>query len=417
MQVKTILNHVYKLKSFVYGKASFAQDPGGELCIEVEVLPRKGSMPECSVCAKKGPMYDHMQERRFHFVPLWGIAVVLLYTMRRVNCADCGVKVERVPWCVGKSPVSRPFALYLASWAKLLSWEEVARRFGVTWWQVFESVAYVVQWGLLHRDLSKVSAIGIDEVHFGRGQKYLTVVYQLCGDVRRLLFVAQGNDSAALERILDEAGEVWCARITHVCTDMWRAYLKVIKKRLLNAVHILDRFHIVGLLNDAVDLVRRQEAAKLRKHGVDLLKGMKYVFLKRPENLTHKQEAALKGLMDRRWLASVRAWHWKEKFQLFWDYTSPYWARRYLRKWCKGAMRSRLAPLKRFVGTMRDHEDLIMNWFEAKKAFSSGAVEGMNRKINLITRKAYGYRKYETLKIALFHTLGHLPEPEMTHRF
>jgi transposase len=80
-------------------------------------------------------------------------------------------------------------------------------------------------------------------------------------------------------------------------------------------------------------------------------------------------------------------------------------------------MRSRLPPLKKFVGTMRSHEDLILNWFEAKKLYSSGAVEGMNRRINLITRKSYGYRNYEVLKIALFHTLGQLPEPERTHRF
>ena len=307
--------------------------------------------------------------------------------------------------------------MFLADWAKVLSWQEVGRRFDVGWHRVFESVRFVVEWGLAHRDLSGVTAIGIDEVHFGKGQKYLTVVYQLCGDVRRLLFVIRRNDSAALNAILDEAGDAWCGGITHVCTDMWRAYRKVIEARLLHAMHILDRFHIVKLLNEAVDLVRRQEAAKLRKQGVSILKGMKYVFLKRPENLTEGQEAALKALMEKRWLATVRAWLWKEKFQLFWEYTSPYWARRYLRRWCKGAMRSRLAPLKKFVRTMRAHEDLNMNWFEAQKAYSSGAVEGMNRKINLITRKAYGYRNYEVLKIALFHALGHLPEPQVTHRF
>ena len=144
---------------------------------------------------------------------------------------------------------------------------------------------------------------------------------------------------------------------------------------------------------------------------------MKYAFLKRPENLTNEQANALNALMSKRWLASVRAWLWKEKFQLFWEYTSPYWARRYLQRWCKGAMRSRLAPLKKFARTMRKHEDLILNWFRARKAFSSGAVEGMNRKLNLVTRKAYGFRTYDVLRIALFHTLGQLPEPETTHKF
>ena len=80
-------------------------------------------------------------------------------------------------------------------------------------------------------------------------------------------------------------------------------------------------------------------------------------------------------------------------------------------------MHSRLEPIKKFVGTVRRHEELMMNWFEARKMYSSGAVEGMNRKLNLITRRAYGYRSYDVLKVALFHTLGHLPEPERTHRF
>lgn len=417
MQLKTLLNHVYKLKGFVYSGERLTVGPDGEALIEVEVRPRKGSRPICSGCGRKGSRYGRLEERRFAFVPIWGIAVALVYRMRRVNCSQCGVKVESVPWSDGKSPVSRPFALFLADWAKLLSWQEVAQRFRVNWRQVFESVKDVVEWGMAHRDLSGVRAIGIDEVHFGQGQKYLTVVYQLCGNVRRLLYVTPGHDKAALNAIFEEAGEAWCHGITHVCTDMWQAYRAVIESTLVNAMHVLDRFHIVKLLNDAVDLVRREEAAKLRKLGVNLLKGMKYTFLKRPENLTKRQEAALKGVMNKRWLATVRAWLWKERFQLFWEYTSPYWARRYLHQWCKGAMRSRLAPIKKFVRTIRSHEDLIINWFEAKKVYSSGAVEGMNRKINLITRKAYGFRSYEVLKIALFHTLGGLPEPERTHRF
>jgi transposase len=417
MQVKTILNRVYKLKRFVYGDIRFVAESDEKFRIDVEVLPRKGSQPICSGCGRMGPVYDHLEARHFRFVPLWAIAVMLVYRMRRVNCAACGAKVESVPWAAGKSPVTRPMALFLSDWAKLLSWQEVARRFGVNWRQVFESVRDVVAWGLAHRDISGVTAIGIDEVQFSKGQQYLTVVYQLCGDVRRLLFVTPRRDAAALLAVFDEAGKVWCDGITHVCTDMWRAYLKVINARLLNAVHILDRFHIVKLLNEAVDKVRRQEAAKLRNQGVDLLKGMKYVFLKRPENLTKEQEKALNAVMNKRWLASVRAWLWKEKFQMFWEYTSPYWARRYLHRWCKGAMRCRLEPIKKFVRTMRKHEDLILNWFRARKAFSSGAVEGMNRKLNLVTRKAYGFRSYEVLKIALFHTLGQLPEPQVTHRF
>lgn len=417
MLVTTILNKIEEHKGFVFGKAHMVIDETARERIEVPVRPRKNGKARCSACGKPAPSYDRLEERRFRYVPLWGIAVMLVYAMRRVDCPRCGVKVEQVPWATGKSPVTRSLALFLADWAKLLSWQEVGRRFDVGWHRVFDAVRYVVEWGLEHRDVSGITAIGVDEIQFGRGHRYLTVVYQLCGNARRLLFVGPNRDSAAFSAFFDEMGEEWCAEITHVCSDMWQAYLKVIKRRLENAMHILDRFHIVKLLNEAVDKVRRQEAAELRKQGLDLLKGMRYAFLKRPDNLTEGQQEQLLAVMGKRWLRTVRAYLWKEKFQLFWNYTSPYWARRYLQRWCKGAMRSRLVPIKKFVRTIRSHEDLIMNWFEAKKLYNSGAVEGMNRKINLITRKSYGYRNLEVLKIALFHTLGDLPEPTITHRF
>lgn len=417
MLLRTILNRVERYKGFVYGDVELVSCGERLERIEVHIRPRRGSRGACSECGRRCAGYDQLGERRFDYVPLWGIPVVLLYCMRRVECPDCGVKVELVPWAAGKSPVSRSLALYLADWAKVLSWKEVSRRFGVNWRQVYVAVRYVVEWGLAHRDASGVTAIGIDEIQYGKGQQYLTVVYQLCGDVRRLLYVGQRREKETLNAFLDEMGQQWCDGIEYVCTDMWRAYVTVVGQRLSHALHILDRFHIVKLLNEAVDQVRKQEAVKLRKEGVDLLKGMKYAFLKRPENLTENQEERLRTALNKPWLATARAYLWKEKFQLFWEYQSSCWARKYLRRWCKGAMRSRLKPIKKFVGTVRRHESLMMNWFEAKKLYSSGAVEGMNRKLNLITRRAYGYRSYEVLKVALFHTLGHLPEPTSAHRF
>lgn len=101
----------------------------------------------------------------------------------------------------------------------------------------------------------------------------------------------------------------------------------------------------------------------------------------------------------------------------FWQYTTPYWARWFLRKWCTRAMRSRLEPFKKFVRTLRQHEELLMNYFKAGKLYSSGIVEGLNLKVKLGTRKAYGYRSFEIMKTALFHELGDLPQPKFTHRF
>ena len=198
---------------------------------------------------------------------------------------------------------------------------------------------------------------------------------------------------------------------------MWKPYLNVIKKKLPQALPILDRFHIVALLNKAVDEVRRKEVRRLRIEGYDdvLTKG-RYCFLKNPENLTDKQQVKLDDMLQYD-LKSVRAYLLKESFQAFWQYRSPYWAEWFLKKGCARAMRSQLNPIKRFVKTRRRHETLLMNYFKAKKAFSSGAVEGLNRKINRVTRKSYGFRNVDVMKIALYHTMGRLPEPPLTHEF
>src|SRR5690606_783843 len=150
--------------------------------------------------------------------------------------------------------------------------------------------------------------------------------------------------------------------------------------------NILDRFHIVANLNKALNEIRASEARKLKAEGCDTLTHTKYVFLKNPENLTPKQELKLEDVL-RFNLKSVRAYLLKESFQHFWSYESPYWAQWYLKKWCARAMRSKLDPIKKFVKSIRKHEPLIMNYFKAKKEFSSGVVEGMNRKVNLATRK------------------------------
>ena len=414
MQLKTILNHVEKHKSFVYGLPRWGED---KKRIEVPVFPRKNNRAICSGCDRPGPGYDRLPERAFDFVPLWGIAVVFLYSMRRVKCPNCGVKVESVPWCVGKSSLTRTLTIFLARWARKLSWSEVATTFGSTWKKVHASVRYVVEYGLKHRDMDDVTAIGIDEIQFGKGHRYLTLVYQLNDGVRRLLYIGEGRTVKTLLRFFHDRGKAWCRRLDFVCSDMWQPYVKVIAKKAPQALHILDRFHIVAKLNKALDEIRSAEARKMKRDGFrEVLKHTKYCFLKNPENLTDGQLDKLDDVLQYD-LKSVRAYLLKESFQLLWRYVSPYWAQWYLKKWCTTAMRSRLDPVKKFVGTVRRHNDLIMNWFRARKDFSCGAVEGLNRKVNLITRKSYGFKSLKVLMLALYHTMGGLPEPRTAHEF
>ena len=412
MQVKTVLNRVHKIKGFVYENIRL---DGNQ--IEVDVRPRKGSKPICSSCNRVGPGYDTLPLRRFAFVPLWAINVFLTYAMRRVACSTCGVTVEAVPWANGKRHLTQAYAVFLARWARRLSWREVACIFKTSWESVYRSVAWVVEYGLKHRTWEGISALGVDEVQFQKGHRYLTVVYQIDSSCRRLLWVGQDRTAKTLLRFFKMLGRHRTAALQFICSDMWKPYLKVIAKKASQATHILDRYHIVAKLNKALDDIRAAEAKQLARDGYEpVLKRSRWCFLKREENLTDKQRIKLDDLFQYD-LKSVRGYLLKQSFQLLWEYTSPYWAGRFLNGWLARAMRSRLEPIKKVARSIRRHRELILNWFKAKKEFSSGIVEGLNYKIKLSIRKAYGFKTLNAAEIALYHTLGRLPEPILTHEF
>lgn len=417
MLLKTILNRIQKHPGFVYGPIRLQQD-GMELLLEVVIRPRAKGQPVCSGCQCRRPGYDTLSERRFEFVPMWGIKVFFLYGLRRVDCGSCGVKVEAVPWAQGKSPLTTTYAWFLARWAKRLSWKEAAEAFHTSWHSVVRSVKMAVAWGLEHRNLNGVSAIGVDEIARGRGQKYATLVYQIDAGAKRLLWVGRDRTEKTLLRFFDWFGDKHSAALRFVCTDMWKPYLRIIARKAAQAVHVLDRFHIMSHMSKAIDKVRAKEVKDLKAKGKNpVLTGTRWCLLKRPENLTEGQEIKLKELLNCN-LKTVRAYLLKEDFQWFWQYISPAWAGKFLDAWCKRTMRSRLKPIKKVAKMLRAHRDLLLNWFRAKKGMVAlGVVEGLNNKARVTTKRSYGFRSYDLLELALYQTLGDLPEPQATHEF
>ena len=206
MLLKSILNRVQLHHGFVYGAARWNEQIKRSI-LEIEIRPRKGTRPICSVCGKRGPGYDSLPQRRFEFVPLWGIVVFFLYAMRRVNCRTCGITVERVPWASGKNHLTTTYSWFLARWARRLSWKEVADVFQTSWDNVFRSVKMAVAWGLEHRDLDNITAIGIDEIAWRkRKDKFLTLVYQIDSGCRRLLWIGKDRTRRRCDELLQR---VW----------------------------------------------------------------------------------------------------------------------------------------------------------------------------------------------------------------
>jgi len=421
MRLKTILNKMEKYSSFVFKDARFCNHYDewtfDEQVIVVDIEPRANGKPVCSGCGYRGRCYDHLGRRLFEYVPLWTFKVFLAYTMRRVDCKRCGPTVEMVPWADGKEQLTRTYKWFLAQWAKLLSWDEVSQVFRTSWKSVFRSVEYAVNWGLEHRSLDDIKAIGIDELARKKGHVYATLAYKIDAGRRRLLWIGEERKEKTLQKFFDWFGEERSKALTAICSDMWKPYIEIIRKNASKAIHVLDRFHIMLHMSKAIDKVRAEESRQLQADGYEAhLKKTRFLLLKRPENLTEGQEIKLAELL-RYNLKSVRAYLLKERFQLFWEYKKAGWAGRFLDEWTRQVMYSRLEPMKEVAQMLRNHRELILNWFRAKGEISNGIVEGLNGKAKVTIRKSYGFRTFRALEVALYHSLGDLPMPYDIHRF
>lgn len=416
MHIRVMANRCYRHKGFVYSRESFDSDTE---TIELHVRPRRGSKPRCSHCGHAGSVHDVLAPRKFQFLPLWTYAVFLVYAMRRVDCRHCNaVFVEQVPWAEGKSRVTHAFAHHLASWARSLSWTEVSERFHVGWKVVARSVQWLVAWGLANRSLSGITAIGVDEIAYGKGHRYLTLVYQIDHHCRRLLWIGKDRTAEAFHGFFDMLGQKRCNRLRFVCSDMWKAYLQVIAERAKKCLNILDKFHIVKHLNEEIDQTRRDEVHALNASGKPAyLTKSRWILLRRWGNLTRPGMRKIKDLMACN-LKTIKAYLFKEEFQRLWTYRAPWAASRFMTTWCRDVLRHRtLKRLHKFAGMIERHHDLILNYFRASKAYSSGIIEGFNGKAKLCFRKSYGFRTDKFREVALYHALGDLPEPQDTHRF
>jgi transposase len=365
----------------------------------------RGTRPLCSGCSRRGSAYDTLAERCFQFVPLWGIPVVfLLYSMRRVNCRRCGVRVEALPWAEGKRQTTTSFEWFLAIWAKRLSWTEVATVFGTRWETVFRSAEGAVEWGRSHADYSGIEAVGIHEIQSKFGQTYLKLAYQIDVDVRRLIWVGEQRTRATLHGFLDWLGADRIAELRFVCSDMWTPYLSVIRERASHCLHILDRFQIVAHLSKAIDKVRVSEARDLRSRGRgELLTHSRWAILRRPENRTDKDNVKLADIVR----ANLKTARWV-----------------LLREGSLRPLDVSLALLGRTVPRrLVQQGDAVPNrtppevCSDAAEPPRVDIVEGFNGKAKLPMKKAFGFRTYRAIQVALYHTLGDLPLPDPIHRF
>jgi len=264
----------------------------------------------------------------------------------------------------------------------------------------------VVEWGLKHRKLKAVHEMGMDEVSRKKGHKYLTLFWDLKRKV--LLWIGEERTEATVEGFFKWWGKRRARSLRAVCLDMWRPYVKVVKAKATQAVLVFDRFHVVRHLNEAIDEIRRKVMAQEKAPWVALLKGTKYLWITNPWNLRQDKRLQLQALLKLN-LPLVKAYILKEAFRRLWEYTYRGAAAKWLAGWLRSVKRTKLEPLKKFAAMVEKHWDGILAWVDL--GINNGVVEGMNNKIGLVKRRAFGLRKPENQKLAIYHCCANLPLP------
>lgn len=400
MRLETCIRKGLRLKAH---RVREVRNEDRRLVAEIEWIG--GRLLVCGNCSRRTrKVHSRQRTREWRDLRVRDQDLVLRYAPHRVRCPACGPRVEHVPWAYRWQRVTRALSLALAELSRKLTWKETAAHFGVNWKTVALAVKRAVEWGLKHRPWKALRVIGIDEVSRRKGQRYLTLVYDL--ERRRLVWIGEDRETKTMERFFAWLGPRRRRSICIVCCDMWAIYMEAVQMHLPWAIIVFDRFHVVQHLNRAVDDVRRQAWRELRGEERIAFKKTRWLWLKNPWNLRAAERRRLSALC-RINQPIVRAYYLKEAFQRFWDYRSEAWAFPYLKQWLWWASHSRLEPFKRFARMIREHLKGIQAWTRLR--VSNGALEGMNNKVKIISHRAYGFRKTATYITAIWHGCGDLP--------
>ena len=367
-------------------------------CIVVDIRRHRNAKPRCSVCGKV--MHGTIKEidRQWRHHDILRFQCFLSAKIREARCATHGRRVERVPWASSRSHHSHEFDRRVASLAQVADKSAATRMFRVTWRTVGRMVSRVVQRHLPKNLFRNVTRISVDETSYKRGHRYLTIVTCLRRGI--VIWIGEGKSAATLNKFFEEFGKTRCSKLQVVTMDMSEAYLNSVRAHAPKAEIVYDRFHVVQLLLNAVDEIRRDEVRKLEGADRQKIKGTRFSLLRNPERYTSRDQMMIRSILrsNRR---IARAWELRVDFEQLWDCEDEYSARQFALRWTRSALLSRQAPLRRFAKTIRKHLEGILGFFR-HGGLTNAVQEGMNNKIKLIIHRAFGFRSISAL-IAMIH--------------
>ena len=388
----SLLYHRFGIVGYHYVKQNFVEDT---TIFHVE-QPR--DRLRCSHCGSQDVWSQGGVERIFRTVPIGKHPTMLVFKVPRVLCFACGkVRQVKIGFADPKKHYTRSLERYVLDLSRHMTIKDVANHLVLGWDTVKEIQAKHLQRNFGKPKLHNLKQIAIDEINIGKGHRYLTVVLNLLTGA--VVFVGDGKGVEALEPFWKRLRRSH-AKIEAFATDMSKAYIRAVRENIKRAVHVFDHFHVVKLMNEKLSALRRQLFHELTAAGKKLLKGVRWLLLKNPENLDPKKKEPqrLKRALKLNEPLAM-AYYLKEYLRQIWQQPFKAMARLVLEDWLSQARASGVRMLEQFADTIEEHQEGILNYYDCK--ISTGPLEGTNNKIQLMKRQAYGFRDHEFLKLKI----------------
>jgi transposase len=318
--------------------------------------------------------------------------------IRRVFCCQCGkVKQEKLGWLADYPFYTKRFAFYVGRRCRDSSIRDVAKELHLDWKTVKALEKQYMREQVRRAGTPGPKVLGIDEVSLRKGHTYRIVVSDL-GRLRPIWFGGKDRSEASLDLFFAWLGPKKSQGIRLAVMDMWKAFRNSTRKHAPQGAILFDKFHVMRHLNEALDKVRKREYARVSEKDRRFIKGQKYTLLSRNEHLTTEGRDALKALLKANKRLNI-AYLLKESFSQLWEYQKEGWARKFFDHWRASLKWQRLKPYEQFAEMIESHWDGIAAFILSEDKVSLGFVEGLNNKIRIIQRRAYGIRDEEYLRL------------------
>jgi transposase len=395
--LRVLFRFLLKIQGAVVLGAKILRD---ENSVEIRIKRKGNPNPRCPRHPSIVLTGNYVErEVRWRHYDIMKARTYLVANLREGRCPKCdGRRIEAVPWAAGRARHTKAFDQRVASLVQVADKSAASRMFKVAWRTVGRIVRRVVK-DLLPDDLlDNLTCIGVDETSYKRGHRYITIVTDLISD--RVVWVGKGKNSKTLGRFFELLGPVRLPKIELVTMDMSKAYIKAVREYAKHADIVFDRFHVLKLLLDAVDEVRREECRSNPQTDAAALKNTRFALFRNPRHLKPADEAAIARVKSTN-ARLTRAYELRVDFENLWTTWKEDDARSFLMRWTRSALLSRREPLMKFARTVRTHIDGILG-FIRWGGVTNSRLEGIANKIKLCIHKAYGFGTVSAL-MAMVH--------------